>query len=324
MTRKNLIMGMWTTLPFDRLELFLGSLRNTSFDGDVCIFVDDVPPSLVSNLRSYGVIVERASPFHMSRLGPQVSRFFNYLGFLSRHAYRYDNVFVSDLRDVVFQDDPFEHPLPADVGFAQERHPIGTCPSTGSWIKAMYGDAMVHHLRDFSVSCSGTTFGTVTGMLEYLTTMAYEFCRLGKPLLSGWDQGVHNYVVRMRPPFNSYFDATDSIVATLHYMPNDSLRMTQFGVLIDERRVPVVHQWDRRVSVKAYVEANQEFRSAPSRGPRQRVEHLVAADVPVALDEAPASSNAIIFYYRGSQDLSALTLLLASARATGFAGASNT
>jgi hypothetical protein len=320
-TRKNLIMGMWTTLPFDRLEIFLGSLRCTTFDGDVCIFVDDVAPSVVSNLRSYGVMVERASPFHMTRLGPQVSRFFNYLGFLSRHASSYQNVLVTDLRDVVFQTDPFEHPLPADVVFAQERHPIGTCPATGSWVRAIYGDAMVHHLRDFSVSCSGTTFGTVSGMLDYLSAMAYEFCRLEKRLPSGWDQGVHNYVVRMRPPFNSYYDTTDSIVATLHYMPGESFRITSDGVLIDGRRVPVIHQWDRRQAVKAYVEANQQFR----RGPASRRQPLAAprtmSEAPVAPGETLASSNAIICYYRGSPDLDALTLFLASARATGFDGA---
>jgi hypothetical protein len=31
---------MWTTLPFDRLEIFLGSLRYTSFDGSGKNLVD--------------------------------------------------------------------------------------------------------------------------------------------------------------------------------------------------------------------------------------------------------------------------------------------
>ena len=37
---KNLIMGTWTNLPFQGLERFIASLRRTSFDGDVFVFVE--------------------------------------------------------------------------------------------------------------------------------------------------------------------------------------------------------------------------------------------------------------------------------------------
>jgi hypothetical protein len=36
---KNPIMETWTNLPFQGLERFIASLRRTSFDGDVCVFV---------------------------------------------------------------------------------------------------------------------------------------------------------------------------------------------------------------------------------------------------------------------------------------------
>ena len=60
---KNLIMGTWTNLPFQGLEQFIASLRRTSFDGDVCVFVDTVPPATVKALMAHGVIVERATRF---------------------------------------------------------------------------------------------------------------------------------------------------------------------------------------------------------------------------------------------------------------------
>lgn len=322
MQRKNLIMGMWTTLPFERLEIFLASLHATGFDGDVCIFVEDVSPDLVAKLREQRVIVERASPYYIDKLGYQVSRFFNYLGFLSRHAHEYELVLVTDLRDVFFQADPFKLNFPADVIFAQERQLLGACRATGGWVRAMYGEEMVHHLRDFLISCSGTTFGTVPGMLDYLAAMTSEFCRLGRQLLSGWDQGVHNYIVRMRPPFNSWFDTSDSLVATLHYMPDKSLEVTSAGVLVDGRSVPVIHQWDRRGPVSHYVGNNPRFRFQPdSQASSASSVMLDWSLAPALAMNEPMPADAIICYYHGPDDAGALSLFLSSARATGFAGA---
>ena len=47
---KNLFMRAWTNLPFRDIERFIASLRRTSFDGDVCVFVDAVAPATVKAL----------------------------------------------------------------------------------------------------------------------------------------------------------------------------------------------------------------------------------------------------------------------------------
>ena len=67
------------------------------------------------------------------------SRFCSYLDFLTRHAGRYAHVMLSDLRDVVFQSDPFAQPLPADIVYAQERRLIGDIrPMTPGYVAHLW------------------------------------------------------------------------------------------------------------------------------------------------------------------------------------------
>src|SRR5262245_8089266 len=149
---KNLIMGLWTRGTFKGLEPFLGSLRCTTFDGDVCNFVADLAPETVDALLAHGVIVERADRLSTPAMNGQSSRYFNYLEFLTRHADRYSHVMLSDLRDVVFQSDPFARPLPAELVFAQERCVLGRSPVNRQWVLELYGQAITDNLRDCSVS----------------------------------------------------------------------------------------------------------------------------------------------------------------------------
>ncbi len=118
---RNLIIGFWSGLPFGELEPFLASLRNTGFDGDLCIFVDNVTAETVRQLVAHGALVERLGQSAQIRMTNQCGRFFAYLDFLARHEDRYRHVMLTDLRDVVFQSDPFAHAFPSDVVFCSRR-----------------------------------------------------------------------------------------------------------------------------------------------------------------------------------------------------------
>src|ERR1044071_9873801 len=165
MMRKNLILGLFSHMPFQVLEPFVASLRRTTFHGDVCVFVSEVAPETVVMMQAHGILVERSDRLPVPAMHAQSSRYFAYLDFLTRKGDEYDHVMLSDLRDVVFQTDPFAQHLPADIVFAQERCLIGDDPVNCNWIADAYSRAVADNLRDCLVSCSGTTFGTVQGML---------------------------------------------------------------------------------------------------------------------------------------------------------------
>ena len=317
---KNLIMGTWTNLPFRDLEQFIASLRRTSFDGDVCVFVDAVPPATVNALMAHGVRVERAARFALPQLNFQASRYHNYQEFLGRHGYYYDKVMITDLRDVLFQSDPFATPWPADLVFAQERRRLGDCTTNRSWVAQAYGEAMADNLRYCMVSCSGTTFGTVHAMQLYLELMINELASRPIPITSGLDQGVHNYVIRMRPLGNAWCDATDSIVATMAYVPDDAIHIEPRGVFIDGRLVPVIHQWDRQKALRAYVEAAPEFKLDPKVEPRYPIVRRPGSRAATEPQVSMATFDAIICFYHRERDADWLHPFLATLRAVGYGG----
>jgi hypothetical protein len=315
--RKNLVMGLFSRMTFDQLEKFLGSLRRTTFHGDVCAFVDEVTPETVATLVAHGVLIARAYPSARPELPPLSSRFFDYLEFLACHADEYEHVMLTDLRDVVFQSDPFAVPLPADIVFAQERCLIGAPTANYGWIFDSYGEAVAHNMRDCFVSCAGTTFGTTSGIMRYLVAMTRELRDRQPPFVVGLDQAVHNYIIRMRPLRHAWVDTTDSLVATMHFVRDESVRTTPQGVLIDGRLVPVVHQWDRNKATLDYVWTAPQFKlEAAQRSPRP------APTVSPGVVEPPTIErrDTIVAFYHRPRDTDWLAPFFGSLRCAGFAG----
>jgi hypothetical protein len=324
-SKKNLIMGLWSRMTFEGLERFIGSLRRTTFHGDICVFVDEVSPETVGALLEHGIIVERADRLASQRMHAQSSRYFSYLDFLARNGASYANVMISDLRDVVFQSDPFEAPLPADIVFAQERCLLGESPVNLHWIADAYGAAVAHNLRDCLVSCSGTTFASVCGMLRYLVAMTTELSGLADRdvlLARGIDQGIHNYLVRMRPLRDAWCDPTDSLVATMHYVSDEAIQTTPDGILIDGRRVPVVHQWERNRITLDYVWAAPQFkldaaqRTSPPGTPPPAPRPAHDKTQPPATRRA----HAVVAFYHRPRDSDWLAPFVRSLRCVGYAG----
>lgn len=300
-------MGLWSGMPFQNLERFIGSLRHTSFEGDVCVLVDDIGLETIEAMLAHGILVERADRITASGMHGQSSRYFGYLDFLVRHRERYANVMISDLRDVVFQCDPFAQPLPADIVFAQERCRIGDSPINHNWIAAVYGEAVAQNLRDCMISCSGTTFGTTGGMLRYLFAMTTELANLaGHDALRtrGIDQGIHNYLIRMRPFSNAQFDTSDRLAATLGLVPDAAITCTPDALLVDGRRTPVLHQYDRNSRALDYVAGAPQFRLDGARPVKGR---------------NPQREAVIAFYHR-PRDADWLKPCLQSLRSTGYVG----
>jgi hypothetical protein len=212
---------------------------------------------------------------------------------------------LTDLRDVVFQADPFAVALPADIVFAQERCRLSDCPVNRAWVVQGYGNAVADNMRDCLISCAGTTFGTVGGMLRYLTAMTSELTSRPVAIEGGIDQGVHNYIVHMRPLGNAWLDTSDSIAATMHYVPVEAVTISPRGALIDGRLVPVLHQWQKHTALAGYVRSDTRFRLSPA----------------PASAAAAADAGTVVACYHRERDAAWLEVFLGSLRSTGFRGA---
>ena len=181
------------------------------------------------------------------------SRYSYYLEFLRRHADRYDRVMTSDVRDVLFQADPFSRPASAPIECYLEDPGslLGHEFFNAEWLRQVYGEAGLARVADRCVSCSGITYGTVAGMLDYLTAMVNELTRV-LPTAAGarfLDQAVHNYLLWTGAwPAARPIENGAGAVFTMHAVPDEEIRVAPTGHLLDPagRLIPVLHQFDRQ------------------------------------------------------------------------------
>lgn len=128
--------------------------------------------------------------------GLQALRYRHYYDILQGLGEDADQVFLTDVRDVLFQRDPFQRPLQELEVFLEEPTiKIGTEPFNRKWIRNLYGASELTAIGDETASCSGTVAGRRQAVLHYLKEMIAAIGWRRRPLGSH-DQGVHNHLLR--------------------------------------------------------------------------------------------------------------------------------
>ena len=181
---------------------------------------------------------------------PMEARFVRYRRFLSRHPYA--RILLTDVRDVVFQNDPFAH-LPAGglaVSDETASYTLATEPHNAEWIFRAYGPAVLGRIGANRVSCVGVTYGDAEAISHYLDSFVDELAALPPKAagIGGADTAIHNVLVcsgRLNPVH--HLDPLASPVATLNGIGDGEIRLGPTGRLLnlDGSEVSVVHQYDR-------------------------------------------------------------------------------
>jgi len=173
---------------------------------------------------------------------PYVSRYFRFYRFLALAGRRYENVMLTDVRDVFFQRDPFDFDVGQDVHvfLEDERYTLGSERYDREWLLTAYGEEALHELGDKPISCSGITIAPREQMLAYLRVMTEHLLSLARQTV-GIDQGVHNYVIHT------------GLVSRARLVPNGEGPVFTAGLVpqadvdtaLDEGRIDanVVHQY---------------------------------------------------------------------------------
>jgi hypothetical protein len=176
-------------------------------------------------------------------------RFFLYSDFLlqaEKSGERFDQVLLTDVRDVLFQADPFLEPDQQELNVYLEAQDVrvGRHGRNHDWITQLYDTQTADSLRDCVVSCAGTTLGTAAGIRRYLICLTKELLRMNKYVI-GQDQAAHNLLI-----YRGAFDPVhispnlQGSVATLGLERDIQLRD---GAIVgaNDRRIPILHQYDR-------------------------------------------------------------------------------
>lgn len=168
--------------------------------------------------------------------------------YIEKHHGCFDKWIFADVRDTVFQLDPFPF-VEGDkmIGFYEAaRGPnLAACGWNAGWVRDCFGQDVLSEIGSKKISCSGTSFGTTKAVREYVKRM-WESLKDNPCERNGVDQGAHNVLVH-KTMKDSFDMRTNEDGPVIHLGWMDTLNRDKLGrVLTVKKTVPaLVHQIDR-------------------------------------------------------------------------------
>jgi hypothetical protein len=177
-------------------------------------------------------------------------RYFLYFRYLEKRKNCFSRVLLSDVRDVIFQSDPFRYATGQGLySFMEPSIHFGNEPVNVRWIKNVFGEEYCRSRRGRRIFCSGTTLGDASSIVAYLQKMCLILIRV-LPRVAGQigdDQAVHNYLLwEGHIPNVIICENGENAVMTLKHAAAESFVLDAYGKLLnlDGTPAPVLHQYD--------------------------------------------------------------------------------
>lgn len=255
MSGKQVILGMCGKYQKAQIVLFAESLRQTGYEGDAVFFIHDNPPGFSDFLKKFAIqAIEINCDLRKLRSTYNCIRYFYYYEYLKQ--YKFERVLLTDVADVVFQKNIFDIPLQSGLISFAETKKIGECSINSHWIKQKFSDVVMSYLKDKTIICSGFTIGDYDDILFYTKQMAIHMEPFIShlPAMSGYDQGVHNYLIWSKLLPRIFIGLpSGEVVAHLHYHQNE-FSLSPNGVLgAHGKIIPVLHQYNRHPQLINYL-----------------------------------------------------------------------
>ncbi len=265
----NLIMGFAKGYTFNDIKPFVVSLRNTGYTGHLILFVTDIDKSiskvadkykieLIQYKETYPYIKHNQNnsiPDNVeSELHLVAYRFIIYYLYLLENKEKFSNIFLADLRDIVFQRNPFN----ADFSKNQLYCFLESCDivikhdttHNAQWIIDTLGQQALEEIGNQYISCAGTILGTYDAMLNYLKQMVTYL--LTTPSAFGCDQAIHNYLIHSgKLQTLSLENNGEGSVLTIGRIPHGTIKTDSSGNLLNmDGSIPnTLHQYDRHPDI---------------------------------------------------------------------------
>lgn len=258
---RRLVLGAAVKFRTDQVRIFIQSLRATGYAGDIVMLVGLRDFALARYLRRHGAIPKRTwfiRRFH----GPiHAYRFELFARLLRGVLPRYDQVLVSDVRDVVFQSHPFAGLEGETCQFFLEgdNRTIGNEPTNMVYMRSFLPPDQVKAIEPFRISCCGVVLGSARTMMAYLARMAADLAAV--PLRArrkiGADTAFHNRMAHLTHAVPVQLVENNVHVATMGIEPATTYHAGADGLIrvaADGRLPAILHQYDRLPEIKAPVE----------------------------------------------------------------------
>ena len=248
-------------MSVDNVRVFVESLRDCGYSGDVTLLVRPYQWRLKSYLASRGV-----KTFHdhsMREIGGPIyaRRFFRFADYLREHGDRYDQVLVADVRDVAFQKHPFTDIAPQTCHFFLEnvRFTIGSEKINSKWARLFLKPDEAEKIRTCRISCCGVTLGDARLMTAYVNHLVAAMRALPWWVRrrKGADTAFHNRILHLTREVPAIAVENNLHVATMCLEPQADYRLDQASrvVTIDGHMPAILHQYDRHPALREAIEA---------------------------------------------------------------------
>lgn len=261
--KRNLILTTGSNYNFRHLLPFFSTLEDINFKGDVVFFSNKISNFDITKFTKINLIeipFNNAPPvFQDSELNSLLNtdkeiitktlRYLMYKAYLQKNIDQYNHVLISDIRDVVFQDNPFKYPLENGLSTFLEDNSqtIKTNFYNSQWIREGFGQKTLDLIGHNTISCSGVSFGTPKAIIDYVDVMTPFIEELnGKNCR---DQGIHNYIIYSNKlnKVNLIKDDSSftSTISTFKDMQKLSYNDKGQVMNLKGEVCPIVHQYDR-------------------------------------------------------------------------------
>jgi beta-1,4-mannosyl-glycoprotein beta-1,4-N-acetylglucosaminyltransferase len=158
-----------------------------------------------------------------------------------------ENVLLSDVRDVIFQGDPFKFFSGRGLEFALEVKRIGECEINSSWINTRYGADEFNQIKDQWIINAGVVAGPRHGIIRLCDLVMEDAAQAPSPLYPDFvDQAAINVLYRRGMFPNATLHRTgDAAISTVGHATHFSMDKQGHVLSDDLQRVAMVHQYDR-------------------------------------------------------------------------------
>jgi len=233
------------------LYYFLKSLRKVNNICKVKILCRqiDIVPELTSFCQLMNVELLPSIPYHLQKSHEfQIYRYFHIYNMLINDNIKYDKILISDLVDVIFQENPFSFKIENGLYAAAEQNILSDTSNSSSlinmhWI-TQYNNLKGLNYENFDnkyVICCGTIIGFYENIIDYLKF--YNSVNLN----FNNDQAVINIYIYN---FNKHLIPVDydkSKILTLDKINFDNLKLNEKGQIVNKNNelYSIIHQIDR-------------------------------------------------------------------------------
>jgi hypothetical protein len=251
-TRGDLILGFATGYKPHMIAPFVESVRtHGQFAGKILLFVDPAARELADYLRGYDIEPVVFDPSTSPLVYVGLVRNFAYFQYLREQwnsGAVFNQILLTDVRDVIFQKPVFGTPCD-ELEFHLEEPTIGESWFNRRGLELACGKRALQALSSRTISCSGTVSGRATGIFDYLAQKLLLALSLPEAARSTWgvDQGLHNYILYAGLTRAAISKPNFARVASLAFVKGRAVSCDAEGRVInpDGKISEIAHQWDR-------------------------------------------------------------------------------